>query len=411
MRPALEALTRQNPELGRHLNRGWDLTLFEYSRSAWSLPGTPGIDPLLRSALTAALMPRTPDAARIVDAAVRSGAVLTPHHVCPTLGPTIAAVEWIAAAACPGPLLVLAWSGVAMSNPAASGALCFGRTPLDALLRPGTPEHARQRAAARDRARDGQTEGRIALVTGELRDARVYRCALPERVHAVIDAATPALRRWLPDPLPDEDLPTWSLRTCEGIQRAVHGREDLWMLDLNRVAADWLGAVLQEPSDHPLRRLLEGEAGDRVRERVPDLPWFYEEGGDARRRRTVPVFGRVPGLADRLATGDLCPGLVPVLGGLRATQRLRLVGGFRQGVYLEDLAAAFAAADLPVEGWPGALVTGRLTDAEGPIHPLDLVLGTVDRAALPGPDTPMGRLWEPLLPRLMREPAPSPDPR
>ena len=236
------------------------------------------------------------------------------------------------------------------------------------------------------------TERRIALVPPDLRDALVHGCPLPARVGEVVAAATPSLRAVLPDPRPGEDYPQWVLRVCEGIERSLVGRTDLWYVDLNRVAARYLGEVLADP-DHPVSRLMETPID------LGNLSWFY-----ARRpgkRESVETLVRPPGAPDavreRVLAGTLCPGLVPVFGALRMLSRIRLLGGFRQVDYLEQIAGAWCAAGLvdADRGVRGRPVTGRLG-----VHPLDVVTGAVDRARLPPLDAPMSVLWEPMLARL-----------
>ena len=93
---------------------------------------------------------------------------------------------------------------------------------------------------------------------------------------------------------------------------------------------------------------------------------------------------------------------VPVFGALRLRSRIRLLGGFRQVAYLEEIASAWLATGAcdGDGGVPGRLVTGRLVDVDGPLYPLDLALGVVPPDVLPRPDAPMSRLWAPLVRRL-----------
>lgn len=388
MNEALAAVARKTPELGRLLAADWDTPIAEHSRALWAPVEGATLEPALRAALIDELTPRLgAGAAELVAAVERVGVVVTPHHVCPTNGPTFGAIDRLVVAGAPGPVLVLAWSGVPMSNTAASGALCFSRAPYEALLQPG-PESKVQRQAAKDRERDGITERRVVLVPPDLRDALVYECALPARVGAVLDAATPALRRWLPDPTPGETYPAWSLRVCEGIERALLHTEQLWYVDLNRVAARYLSSVAARP-DHPLARLLDAPPP------VDEMSWFYARR-PGKRESVETRTGAEVDWVGRVRSGALCPGLVPVFGALRLLSRVRLLGGFRQVQYLERIASVWVAAGVEDRGVPGRLATGRL-DA----HPLDYALGAADRSTLPPDDAPMSTLWTPILARLV----------
>lgn len=391
MIPSLEAVARTRPELARELDAGWSTPIADWSAGLWAdPPSDAGFEAPFRRALVAELAGRIGPASadRLVTDIERTGAVLTPHHVCPTNGPTFGAIDRVACLGQPGPVLVLAWSGVPMSNTAWSGALCFTAADYGDLLRPG-PELGRQRAAAKDRERDGVTERRIALLPPEQRDVLVHGCPLPARVGEVIAAATPRLRAVLPDPLPGEDYPGWALRVGEGIERTLVGRSDLWYVDLNRVAVRYLTEVLADPA-HPVSRLMETPLD------LGNLSWFYARR-PGKRESVETLYGRPDDLRDRLATGQLCPGLVPVFGALRLLSRIRLLGGFRQVTYLEEIARAWLAAGLvdTDRGVPGRPITCRLR-----MHPLDVVTGVVDRAELPPADAPMSVVWEPMLARL-----------
>jgi hypothetical protein len=386
--PLLDRLAAKQPALAGTFAADWSTPLQAWSRSRWEPFDAPGFEPAFRRALTAELAGRAPDPEALIAEVERRGAVLTPHHVCPTDGPTFGATDHAAAAGADGPLLVLAWSGVPMSNTAASGALCFQRAPYDAILRPGTRELKVQTQAAKDRERDGVTERRVLLVGPELRDALVYNCPLPARLSEVRAAATPEALALLPAPEPGETYARWCTRACEGLQRRLLGRQDIWYLDLNAVAARYLVEVLGD-ADHPVSRLLNGAPVE-----LPGLTWFYaRRPGKKESVQNLPA--QVDGLRDKLASGEVCPGLVPVFGALRMLSRIRLLGGFRQVSYLEEIADAWKRAGVEDRGVPGRLVTGRLR-----AHPLDLVLGVSDRAALPRPDAPMSTLWEPLVERL-----------
>lgn len=404
----LAGVARQSPALARQLDEGWDVPIGEWSRALWADPPEGArFEPPLREALVVELAGRTGDAgaaSALVDQVERVGAVLTPHHVCPTNGPTFGAIDRIAALGAPGPILVLAWSGVPMSNTAASGSLCYSRAPIEALLAPG-PELSRQRAAAKDRARDGVTEGRVGLLPPALRDALVYGCPMSDRTREVLAAASGTLRAVVPEPDAGEDYPAWALRTCEGIERRLVGRDDLWYCDLNRVAARYLAAVLADEG-HPLSRLFGTPHDTGPMAALGGMSWLYARRPGKREsvETRVGTSGTPLGeLRDGIASGVLCPGLVPVFGALRLLSRIRLLGGFRQVGYLEEIAGAWLGAGVvdADAGVPGRLVTGRLTGADGgPLYPLDVVVGAADRGALPGAADPMSVVWAPLVPRL-----------
>jgi hypothetical protein len=380
----------------------WDVPAREWSERMWSPPERPHFEGAFARALADELRTRVGDAAdALVHEVERIGSVITAHHVCPTNGPTFGAMDFIASLGQHGPIFVLAWSGVPMSNAAASGALCFDAAHLEDLLQDGSAELRRQLEAARARARDGVSEKRVTLIPPALRDALVYECAMPARVEQVLEGATPSLAALLPRPGASESYAAWALRTNEAISRTAFGRDNLWYVDLNRVAKRYLLAVLTDPQ-HLMSRLVQHAQAGALHPSLARQPWFYARGGSADRAKVIPIIGTVPDLAERLRSDEICPGLVPVFAALRLLSRIRLLGGVRQLEYLEEIVQGVIEARLigVDTGISGALLTGRLmTPDQRPLYPLDLALGAVDRSALPDGDVAMGRLWQPLFSR------------
>ncbi|HHO49513.1 MAG TPA: hypothetical protein ENK18_01270 [Deltaproteobacteria bacterium] len=406
--PALDTLAQTQPELARRFSAGWDTPAARWAAAQWAPPESPRFEPALRRALAAQLaVSAGPGSEALLDSIEANGVVLTPHHVCPTPGPTFGAIDVLSALGHPGPILVLAWSGVPISNSAVSGALCYAVAQPGDLLQEGSAALARHRRSIRDRSRDGVTEGRLNLVPSRLRDRLLYRCPMPDSVDEVLGSASAQLAALVPRPLAGESYPAWSIRTATAIQRRMLGRDDLWYIDLNEVATRYLLEVLAEP-DHPISRLVRADPEGPLAA-VSDLSWFYTRRPG--KREKVTTLRRCPeALADGLASGAVCPGLVPVFGALRLLSRVHLLGGFRQVCYLEAIADAWLAAGLvgTDQGVPGRLMTGRLTTGGQPVYPLDVALGTVGTSALPGPATPMSTLWRPLLARVAGR---APEPR
>ncbi|MEO0600618.1 MAG: hypothetical protein AAF211_04225 [Myxococcota bacterium] len=395
-RRRLDILAETQPGLAEIFVRDWHTGAAAWSRKQWTAPDDASFEPAFRDALVEELVEQGQDGDDLVRRVEQVGAVLTSHHVCPTPGPTFGGIDCLAALGQPGPVLVMAWSGVPMSNSASSGSLCFSQTPFEALLVEG-PERTRQMKAARDRARDGVGEQRITLVPGALRDALLYQCPIPERLHEVWASGSPALVRHLPAPTTDETYASWALRSGEAIGRTLTGRSDLHYVDLNRVARRYLVDVLTDV-DHPLRRLLVLEPAALG---LDGPTWFYTRREGKRER--VQSWTQCPeALVEGLSSGAVCPGLVPVFGALRTWSRMRLLGGFRQVHYLEDIAAAFDRVGLATDarGVPGHLVTARLHDGVDPVYPLDIVMDSALRSVLPEAETPMSDLWSPLLARI-----------
>ena len=333
------------------------------------------------------------DAAETV---ARTRVVATAHHTTPTNGPGFFASDRIATAS-GAPVVVLAWSGVALSNTAWSG--CLVADDLGCAFRPDTSTAADLRRARADRQRDRphEAEDRLWLFPARQRDALLYRRPLPARLTppGLWDDLRPEARALLASPQDAEDYPTWALRTCAAIQRRALAHAALTYLDASRLLAD----ALLRADAALLRRLLP------LRATLADVSWFYA----AAREKVVPLDGA--GFAGRdgtalsldevcagLAAGTVCPGLAPAFLALRCVVGLRCLGSFNQEQYLRRFEAAWRqhGGEIPEDDGP-SLIMGRAHDADGrEVRPLDRALAG---APLPITGT-VGELWAPLLPRL-----------
>ncbi len=147
--PALDTLAQTQPELARRFSAGWDTPAARWAAAQWAPPESPRFEPALRRALAAQLaVSAGPGSEALLDSIEANGVVLTPHHVCPTPGPTFGAIDVLSALGHPGPILVLAWSGVPISNSAVSGALCYAVAQPGDLLQEGSAALARHHLTA-----------------------------------------------------------------------------------------------------------------------------------------------------------------------------------------------------------------------------------------------------------------------
>jgi hypothetical protein len=406
--PELIALSAHRPALAAAMSPWWSTPVAQYSAALWRPPPPGVVEPELVAALSAEL--ERLGSGDVLPQLLARRVLATAHHVTPTNGPTFLALDAILTAS--GQTgIVAAYSGVAFSNSAWSGALSFSSDP-EAILRPDRPLWRQFQSAARDRARDGEAERRVSLIPARWRDGLVYRHPLPDGLHRLMDDLTDPVRVHLPDDAPD--WPTWALRACASIQRAVLGAP-LVYLDLNRVIAGYLTAVLANP-DHPLTRLLlHAETRRALCERLPQ-PWFYTSRVSRGSEKLDPLrpdgdwlTGRggarirleAAALQDALRDGVLCPGLMLCFATLGILNPFRCLGSFNQIAYQSAFAEHFSAlsvADAPADPGP-VLLTGRLVGADGPIYPLDLL--TAQHRLPLTEDWPMSRLWRPIVARLL----------
>ncbi len=407
--PQLAALTPHRPDLVAAMTPWWSAPVADYSAALWRPPPSGAVEPALVEALSDELARVGHSAA--LPALLRRRVLATAHHVTPTNGPSFLALDAILTASGEHGI-VAAYSGVAFSNAAWSGALSFAGDPASVLL-PGTATWRRFQRAARDRARDaGSTEHRVSLIPSRWRDGLLYRHPLPADLPQRLADLTPAARACLPGAA--EDWPTWALSACASIQQSALGAR-LTYFDLNRAVAGYLIRILPQPA-HPLRRLLlDPEVRTAMSARTM-MPWFYAtrvrkgaEKIDLLRPTKGWLSGRGGGqipmtegaLIEALESSQICPGLLLCFAALGILNPFRCLGSFNQITYqsrfaesLSVLGLARAAPD------PGPmLLTGRLVGESGPIYPLDLVASRRAMAAVG--HWPMSRLWEPIVARFL----------
>jgi hypothetical protein len=387
---SLDALSERWPHLAATFRRHWQTPLPEYARLLWADPPTGTIDPLLARALRAESL-RVTGSEEAAEVVLRRRVAPTAHHVTPTNGPGFLAADWIASAADAQPVTVLAWSGVSLSNTAWSGCLSFTTN----LLLPGSPTARRAARSRADRSRDaGTTEERLWLFPAKLRDALLYRIPCHPRLTEVLADLRPEVAQHLSTPGDEDDFPTWALRTCATVQRAVV-RRPLHYLDLCRILADYLAAAMEDDA-HPLAALM--RSPEAMASRFPETSWLYARHGhkvavlrpDADGKgfsgRGVTVASEA--VAEGLREGTLCPGLLPGFVALACLNPIRCLGSFNQARYLSEIRAAWGAvAD---EG--PSLIAGRVA---GEVYPLDRL-----SSGQPLPATAeirMGSVWAGLL--------------
>lgn len=372
-------------------------TVAAYSARLWSAAPAGLCDGRLTRLLDAALARATdPDTRRAaLDGWRRWRTLSTGQHVCPTYGPGFLAMARIASARAPAVPIVGAWSGIPFDNGAHPRFLRFA-SPLERLVRPGTATDRLTRAAMATRRRQtGATENRIALGHGRDRSRLVYGAPVPARLPDVLADLRPEARRLLAEPV-GPDFTAWALRTADRVHGRALGRPVV-SIDLNRLVADYLIDVIDDPG-HAIGRLFHDRRW-RARwcARLPDDPWFTATvpgaGGRSRMasvrcvgdafvtgRRTSPV--EPADVARGLAEGRLCPGLLLTFAVLVGIEGVRCLGGPRQAGYLARFAPAWRALGLPVPARPGPIdISGHVRDTGGAaVFPLDLALAgrTVD---------------------------------
>ncbi|KAK3604164.1 hypothetical protein CHS0354_001971 [Potamilus streckersoni] len=123
----------------------------------------------------------------------------TAHHLTPTLGPVFNTVDIISLQSLPQEAIYPAavCSGVAYSNSARSGALCFEYAAWEDILMPGAVLHSAVKSQ-REREAHGDPEKRISLIPSRLRDGLLYGSLITEQTFSVVSAMTEKLKPYFP---------------------------------------------------------------------------------------------------------------------------------------------------------------------------------------------------------------------
>ena len=332
----------------------------------------------------------------------------TAHHLTPTNGPTFLANDVICLAGKPARqgYFVGACSGVAFSNPARSGSLCFGSSRLEALIRTGTSAFRKNRQALRELEREGIGERRIRLVPQTWRDALLFSAPMPESLLAIWEDFSEKARSLLPSPARFEAYSDWALEACETTQREILDEPDVFYFDLNRVVNDYLLRVLGSDGDHLLKRLLTGQGRGKETDGFKGKELFLEN---------VPVNGKCrvntidfetfktrcgkDDLEKALEKGRWCPSAFLTFFAVAFLSGVRCCGSFRQRVYLRRWLEGWRR-DFPERGEmvPAAEASpfsgGRVFRNSRPLYPLDCRLQGERLSLAEFGSFPVGSLWE-----------------
>ena len=426
---SIDKLRERLVELGRKemahvIHRHWNTPLGDYAEKLWEGPlNRPHIEPELTEAFLEEFRRvgyPADDTRRWMDSLETTRVLQTATHLTATEGPTFLAIHHLALMGMPAEktYLVGSYSAIPFANAAWSGCLNLNpRFPLEAVVEENAPGFAELRRADLNREQDSG-ERRVSLIPGNLREARVYRNLIPEKLERLLPFLKPSLLQCVPDAQTGNSFTAWASRFCREQMRLLYPQYSIVYFDLNEVIRAYLLRVLAQ-STHPVSRTLL-EPGKR--EKVLDVfgietPIFTIPLRTKNRERSVPVYihgDRIVAqnysiplnaetLSAALENGTLCPGLFLTFTILSFINGLTCIGSFEQIEYLSRFQTQWLQLNLLDQDVvskvnPRAFCCGRRVDVSGEtVHPLDLLLGW-------SPEFPelktLGDLLQPLLPRL-----------
>ena len=415
----------KRPELARILSGAWDLPLAEYSKSLWqTLSETPSMEIELRQAFEAEFCRigfNEKQAKRYSTELERTRVLQTATHLTASEGPTFLALHYLALLGMPqgNTYFVGSYSGVPFANAAWSGCLNFSnRIDLDSVISVDAPGFAELKRADKDRVRDS-SDRRISLIPGKMRDTRVFKSSIPEKMADLMTYFSKPILEISPKAKKGDDFTKWASNFCTKQLGNIFPSKSVIYFDLNEVISKYLELVISN-SNHPIYKLFFDNA---VRNSVfavfpSDTPLFTVNVNNKNKMRQESVvlngdelysqnyrMKLTPeNLINEIKSGALCPGLFIGFTAFSFVNGFVCFGSFEQVEYLADFKKKWMALDLldneiVHNSNTSAFTSGRCVDDSGEgIFPLDMLFGLEIKF---NENQTVQELLEPLLSRLL----------
>ena len=418
---------RDHPNLARVFRQHWDTPLEEYAKRLFRKKGFP-IEPELISSFEEEWREVGLAENRIAAASRQlseSSVIQTSHHIAPTCGPTFSTVDLISLSglSVSDCYLIGASSGVAFSNPAWSGSLCYGELSISHLLEKSSRVYHRTQRAERERRNHGRQELRLSLIPSGQRDRLVYGTKLTTFQSDLYASFSPKLKSILHEFGKEESYSRWAAKTCARIQNHAFDTDRIVIFDINQAIKRYLLKILANGKEHPVKRILfDKNVSDKIRRAFPfSTPFlghyrgkksdkvdrlFWEENRLVGKKETYPIDSAKK-LHRLIEQEQLCPGLFIVFFVLRFLNGIRCLGSFNQIEYLEEFRRTWQSLDLEwnMDLEPDnmhMLTTGRIKIDGKPIWPLDLFFRGERIQVRNFQTTRLGDFWQPIVEELSK---------
>ena len=324
----------------------------------------------------------------ILEQFQRNCVLQTAHHITPTNGPTFSAIDLLCLLGLEEKFyLVGAFSGVAFSNTAFSGSLCYCDLPLKEVIQKNSSIYRTLQKESTNRKRDIQPqnlpkyEQKIRLVSSSYKDDLIYGSDFKKYRLEIWDGFTEKALLFFPSPGKRESVLNWNLRCCVNLQREVFQKKEIIYFDICRLVKNYLLVKLAEKNSPLLEALL------MLQQKIPHIPFFYTCRRGKKSWKVQPINSR-----DFMADGeenfflqflqkDYCPSSFLVFLVIAFFLGVRVLGSFQQIIYLpqyEQLIKAILPSSLAGEfflkhQWEDTFTSGRLVLENGLFYPMDYV--------------------------------------
>ncbi len=352
------------------------------------------LEPLLEQAFILALTKQNyseQEINTIITTISQTGSLQTSHHTALTHGPTFSTIDALSLCALPinTPYIIGANAGVAFSNPAWSGALCFQSTSFESLLLQNNAVYTKQRKAQQERENHGETEKRINFLTGKERDQLVYGTKINKEHIGVWQALLPDVQNLLIPPSEASLFSVWATKNAAKIQSLFFQRP-VFIFDINLVVTQYLILALQDKNHFLYSLFFDATKQAALKQQLGFEPFSFllNEEYKKKRRITIAHWDKFTlktneanldkeEMLTRLQNNELCPGLFLIFFILCFYNKINTFGSFLQINYMNEYREKLKGLpDLDLDlNEKLFLTTGRLPQAnEEALYPLDKLI-------------------------------------
>ena len=410
------------PQLAKIWRQFSEMSVEEYARQLWTQKKKLSLEPELKVAFFQEWQRIGLHHLEEMFFSLEQTRVLqTATHLTATEGPTFLQIHRLATYQMPKNewYLVGAFSGIPFSNSAWSGCLNYGdQTKMIDLVSTNCPLFRELQKAEADRRRDGK-ETRISLLPGNLRDGRVYRTLIPDKVLQLLPYFPENLIQLSPEVSSEMTFSQWASLFSGNQLKKLIPTQKLAIFDLNEIITSYLLQVLPQVN-HPIHQLLfKKKYHAKYAHILGEAPvWFTGQMIHKKKYHCIKLIVQENQLQGgnliiewnaemiylQLKKGILCPGLLLCFLVLTFLNGIRCFGSFNQIEYLKK----YQTLLLQVE-WENLnriqtaethfLTTGRCLDMAGrDVYPLDILLQKKELPVLP---KTFKELFTPILPKLL----------
>ncbi|MCF7834108.1 MAG: hypothetical protein K9L98_01995 [Candidatus Pacebacteria bacterium] len=322
--------------LAECIQKNWDKKAIDYSKDLNDWHTDIPIEKELKEAFEKELV-RTGKSV-LKDATLKSlvqrRVLQTAPHLGVTYSPRMSCVEWLGSLAVPENEYYISavFSGVPFSNSS----------------RPG---------------RINRKENSVNLFHSNLQDAIVYRSTIPEKLLDMIKTLPENLKNVLEKAELGASYTKWAMNSCENIERKIFKKENIVLLDINEITAEYLKNILNK-EDHPIHKILfDKNTRDQFTSIFPEEIMFYVKTTKGKYEVMENAYLKEDSLVSKnfslsldsekkedliqaITDGKLCPALILVFITVAFINGFKCFGSFIQVEYLSEYKEKLAQLEI-----------------------------------------------------------------